>query len=1019
MGRHPAGTAVGVGAFLLVAMALGLASLAGTAGDVLPHETALGTGTTAPATWEAYDAAVARAWEAKFAGRFEEGLEESRRALALLLALPDVPAYKVHGTRADVRIHEEIVALPPQEQTQIHAADDLAHPIRQALRRREFAFAESLATVQLTIRQRLLGPRAYDIAESQRFLGRCLGHATRWSAADSLFLMATAIYDDYLGPRHPNLATILADRAANAHAAGRRTDAESFLREGLGLLREHGWERHPLYPIYAYSLTDLSGVLRGQGQLARAETAAREAIALLEGEVDWQNRIAAAHSALGEALRAQGRYAEALASFETTRDLRSRLHGPDDPDVARAHLDLATTLRALRRVDEAEAELRAALAIRESVYGRQSELTAHVRLALASLLAETARQAEAEAVFTEALTVLGAEPAALHRWGDFLRTRGRLEDAADAHRRALHEYRRREDPRFRRELAIHLRALAADLYAAGRYAEARALLEEAASHFETVRLAAGDRFERATFEASPYPLLAATELALGDSVGAWNAFERSLGRALLDILASGERPVPMDIADRRRQLLRSLEEAESRWELLRSPEDRQDLVRAQAAWVSFQTELRERFPRPGEASLDYAKLRLHLDPAEAVVAWLDLDIEGIPPRAWTCVVRHDRLHWSPHPASDDPQAWADAESALVALRTALREDRWSALGAPPDWSQALARVSADRWAPALPALRSARDVTVIGTGALAGVPVDALLAGPYGPHVVDRWTTSTAPSASVRIWLADRSPHDRRREALFAVADPAFQESPLDELPWRPPVTLEPLPRGPRQRWIRLPASRQEVRAISSYFEHIDLLVGSEATETSLATCLAEGRLARADVLHFATHAFSDDRDPDRSALVLAADRDVESPAQAASTLAGHGVAHRTDPTRDGLVTAREISVGWELGAELVVLSSCQTALGHEIRGEGFVGLTHSFLAAGARNVLASLWSVDDQATRLLMEHFYHSWLVEGHPGPEALRSAKRAVRDTRVDGDHPYAHPRHWAAFVWVGPGH
>ena len=60
-----------------------------------------------------------------------------------------------------------------------------------------------------------------------------------------------------------------------------------------------------------------------------------------------------------------------------------------------------------------------------------------------------------------------------------------------------------------------------------------------------------------------------------------------------------------------------------------------------------------------------------------------------------------------------------------------------------------------------------------------------------------------------------------------------------------------------------------------------------------------------------------------------------------------------------------------ELGADLVVLSGCETALGREIRGEGLVGLTQGFLYAGAARVVASLWRVQDRATAELMGRFY------------------------------------------------
>jgi len=102
-----------------------------------------------------------------------------------------------------------------------------------------------------------------------------------------------------------------------------------------------------------------------------------------------------------------------------------------------------------------------------------------------------------------------------------------------------------------------------------------------------------------------------------------------------------------------------------------------------------------------------------------------------------------------------------------------------------------------------------------------------------------------------------------------------------------------------------------------------------------------------------------------------------------------------------------------QLTADLVVLSACQTGLGNLRQAEGSVGLQRAFLAKGARSVLVSLWSVDDRATRLLMERFYAHWLGGASPvsKAEALRRAQGDLRRTAG-----YAHPRYWAAFQLVG---
>jgi CHAT domain-containing protein len=113
--------------------------------------------------------------------------------------------------------------------------------------------------------------------------------------------------------------------------------------------------------------------------------------------------------------------------------------------------------------------------------------------------------------------------------------------------------------------------------------------------------------------------------------------------------------------------------------------------------------------------------------------------------------------------------------------------------------------------------------------------------------------------------------------------------------------------------------------------------------------------------------------------------------------LAGANLPPKTDslglPTGDdGIMTAEEV-VGLNLrGTRLVVLSACETGLGRVSGGEGVMGLVRAFHLAGARNVVASLWKVDDDATAALMTLFYHRLWVENKPPIEALREAQLTI---------------------------
>jgi CHAT domain-containing protein/tetratricopeptide (TPR) repeat protein len=138
----------------------------------------------------------------------------------------------------------------------------------------------------------------------------------------------------------------------------------------------------------------------------------------------------------------------------------------------------------------------------------------------------------------------------------------------------------------------------------------------------------------------------------------------------------------------------------------------------------------------------------------------------------------------------------------------------------------------------------------------------------------------------------------------------------------------------------------------------------------------------------------------------------------------------------DGILTAEEVEALDLRGVELVVLSACETGLGERAGGEGLLGLQRAFQVAGSKTVIASLWKVNDVATRDLMERFYDNlWNRKKEDGRpygtlEALREAQlwmlkergpRGLKEIAGDAEAIGAKdkrlpPYYWAAFVLSG---
>jgi CHAT domain-containing protein len=527
-------------------------------------------------------------------------------------------------------------------------------------------------------------------------------------------------------------------------------------------------------------------------------------------------------------------------------------------------------------------------------------------------------------------------------------------------------------------------------------------------------------------------------------------------------------------------------------------------LRAQDALAELDRALEKKHGPVAGQVLPLAALQKALPADGAYLGWLDVGGEH-----WAVLLRAGGAPvWVRLPGSGAKDAWTKADEALPAtLHKALR----TGVG---DWRPLAARLRGQRLAPLGEHLKGVRHLVVLPSAVMDGTPVEVIAEGmtvsyassaslfahqkglarsksaglvalgdpifraanqpelPLPPGgVLLRAVLPRSPAALSGLRSGDvllkygeaalTEQADLQRaiaasEELTPVRVWRLEGAKAKELTLRVPAgrlgvvaASDPAPKAlaaqrkadallaARNRdWQRLPGTRYEVSALAKLFakDRPTVLLDSDASAARLTELAASGTLGKARYVHLATHGEARWDRPLASRLVLAQDR--------------LGAEQR------GELLAEQVLADWELSAELVTLSACQSGLGKHEKGEGFIGFAQALQLAGARSVCLSLWSVNDLSTALLMERLYQNLLgkraglkaplgkaaalaeakqwLRTLSRPEALKRAEAigaglergpGARELPRLGvpagpaeEPPYAHPYFWAGFILVG---
>jgi len=1004
-----------------------------------------------------------KVWELALAAQEEVAGPDDPQVAELLINLAAVAKRQQHldGVREllDRALAIQETALGPDH---LRVSTTLNHLADLGLRRAELDAARRHAERALAIRRAALGDDHGDVATTLDLLARIVGAQGDVRAAVTALEHALRIREGALGPKHPLVAVTLSNLADASRTTGDLRAARRLQERALAIREEL---LPPDHPDLGTALNNLAVVLRYTGEYDRARASFERALAIREGAFGPRSPLVASTlNNLAMLLRDQGDTGGARALFERSLAITEETRGGNHPEVAATLNNYASALWEEDDVAGARAAYERSLAIAESVLGADHPHTATTLSNLATLLGEVGEHERARELSERALAIHERAWGSRHvevaldllKLGDIARRGGEtaraieLYDRSHEMQRALYGAHHPYSIMTRTRSAL---ARAQDGDAAGAWRLVRAANAERRGHLEQSlsRLTEGEGFLYLARIRAQLHLELTLAHRIDEPGAVRQAYETLIdgkGRVGRLLVRSRERVLDgMD--DATAEVLAELRDVQSRLSslALEGAGDGSELEALRERRAELDRRLRRAAATSSLQATDFEGLRSVL-PAGAALVDLFAHPFFVPEghaaaerRGMVGVWTEPRLTaWITRPALEAP-AWVDlgpvaavAEACEAHLADLARPE--AARDASND---ALRRLL---WEPLTPHLDGADRIFVSPDGVVATVPFETLRTDD-GRYLVEIRALVYAGDADTRARLAREPPppsgparallviggvdYDRRAGLAEEGGARVLAAATTDATPTARKTGRYHgrLRGGFSTTWPPLPTTASESRAVSDLHEATArpdarrlLLQGGAATEPRLAE-----ELPRHDVIHLATHGFFQPEgfvslwDSATSLADVEAARNVVGmhPGLLSGLVCAGANLEAPDDGDDGYLTAEEL--GWlDLsGADLVVLSACETGLGKAQAGEGLLGLRRAFRAAGATTVISSLWSVDDRSTATLMRSFYGKLWREGRGRHEALRQAQlEMLRDARTELGE--GRPDRWGAFVLDG---
>ena len=863
----------------------------------------------------------------------------------------------------------------------------------------DYARAEVYYLEAKDIREKVLGKENPNYAASLNNLGALYRNMGDYTGAEGYNLEAKEIRERVLGKEHSDYAASLNNLGAVYNSLGDYARAEGYYLEAKGIMERALREGHPSYAI---SLNNLGVLYRNIGDYARAEGYYLEAKDIRERALGKGHpSYATSLDSLGSLYATMGDYAKAEGYFLEAKDIRERALGKGHPDYAGTLNNLGLLYHNMNDYAGAERYFLEAKDIFDMTLGKRHPSYAISLNNLGLLYFGIGDYARAERYYLEAKGII--EKALGKEYSYYVNSLDNMFALYLSTRKFTHVITFKQESN---QLNI------------GQVNRNFSFLSE--QQRNAYWNANAYSFELSYSLSWYYPVPESNVLNYDNALFSKGLLLRTTNAVRDSIYSSGDHALIAQFEDlgRLRQQINALIQSEDRNEAyIQSLEVRAEaldksLTQASVAFREFQADLGLGWQDvrdsllTNEAAIEFVSFRVYdkgwtgttqyaalvLRPGMGAPVWVPLCEEDVLAQIFSRIERFSRLG----PQEQTRQLYDDYGPALY---NAI----WQPLEKP------LEGVSTVYYSPSGLLHKIAFNAIPVGDSRLMDVYDLNLLSSTREVVYRNSMTSQTPASAVIYGGLVyDMDAESMRQEALaFVIPETGNRQAAL-------PAELRG---GNRNGWDYLDGAELERIMVQQMLNtnKIPNAVYSGVSGNEESFKDLNGK--KTAVIHLATHGFFiqdiEKKDAERELLqrVGGGERGFENPLLRSGLILSGGnnawINRSVPGIEDGILFADEVARLNLLGTELVVLSACETGLGEVNNSEGVFGLQRAFKLAGAQTLVMSLWKVSDEATKILMENFYQSWL-SGISKQDAMKEAQRMLR-----ADSRYSSPFYWAAFV------